>query len=185
MYAERILLMKKGIILYQSKYGATKKYADWLVEMTDFDCREVSKAALDTVEQYETIIFCGGIYASGIAGLSFLKKNIAKLKDKKILIFCVGASPYDEDALSEIKARNLTGGLQNIPLFYGRGMWDESHMTFIDRNLCKILQKSVAKKDPGTYEPWMKALMCAVGQTCDWTDKSYLTPLLESLENLT
>lgn len=24
--------MSKGIILYQSKYGATKKYEDWLVE---------------------------------------------------------------------------------------------------------------------------------------------------------
>lgn len=177
--------MNKGIIIYQSKYGATKKYADWLTEMTDFDCREVPKATLDIVKQYETIILCGGIYASGIAGLSFLKKNIAKLKDKKILVFCVGASPYDEDALNEIKAHNLTGGLQNIPLFYGRGMWDESRMSFIDRNLCKLLQKSVAKKDPDTYEPWMKALMCAVGQTCDWTDKNYLTPLLECLESLT
>ena len=26
--------MSKGIILFQSKYGATKKYADWLAEMT-------------------------------------------------------------------------------------------------------------------------------------------------------
>ena len=24
--------MSKGIILFQSKYGATKKYADWLAE---------------------------------------------------------------------------------------------------------------------------------------------------------
>ena len=33
---------------------------------------------------YDTIIFCGGIYASGIAGLSFLKKNTNQLKDKEI-----------------------------------------------------------------------------------------------------
>ena len=26
--------MSKGIILYQSKYGATKKYVDWLAEET-------------------------------------------------------------------------------------------------------------------------------------------------------
>ena len=31
--------MSKGIILYQSKYGATKKYAGWLVEETGYDCR--------------------------------------------------------------------------------------------------------------------------------------------------
>lgn len=175
--------MKKGIIVYQSKYGATKKYAEWLQDMTDFRCIQVAKAAADDVAQYETVIFCGGIYASGIAGLPFLKKNIEKFKNKKMAILCVGASPYDESAFTEIKKHNLTGDLINIPLFYGRGAWNESNMKFIDRTLCKMLQKSVAKKDPSTYEPWMKALMCAAGQNCDWTDKKYLAPLLEYLEN--
>ena len=32
--------MCKGIILYQSKYGATKKYVDWLTERTGYDCIE-------------------------------------------------------------------------------------------------------------------------------------------------
>lgn len=91
----------------------------------------------------------------------------------------IGASPYDEKAFRELKAHNLQGELAGIPLFYGRGAWDESRMTFIDRNLCRLLQKSVAKKDPSTYEPWMKALMCAAGQSSDWTDRKYLVPLAE------
>lgn len=174
--------MKKGIILYQSKYGATYKYVRWLQETTDFDCVETPKASLEQVLQYETVVLCGGIYASGIAGLSFLKKNIGSLKARKTAILCVGASPYDENALAAVRQHNLTGDLKEVPLFYGRGAWDESRMKFLDRTLCKMLQKSVAKKDPDTYEPWMKALMSAVGQTCDWTDRSYLTPLLDYLE---
>ena len=55
-------------------------------------------------------------------------------------------------------------------------------MSFKDKTLCKMLQKVVAKQDPQTYEPWQKALMCAVIQKCDWTDKKYLQPLLEWLE---
>lgn len=177
--------VKKGVILYRSKYGATKKYASWLEEATGFDCIETPNATVDAVKQYETIILCGGIYASGIAGLSFLKKNMEKLKGSKILVFCVGASPYDEGAFHEIKAHNMTGILQEVPLFYGRGMWDESRMTFVDRTLCKLLRKSVAKKDASTYEPWMRALMCAAGQSCDWTDKRYLHPLLERWKDTT
>ena len=111
-----------------------------------------------------------------------MKKNIDKLKSKKIAILCVGASPYDEGAFTAIKEYNLTGNLRDIPLFYGRGAWNESKMKFMDRTLCKMLQKSVAKKDPNTYEPWMKALMCAVGQDCDWTDKKYLIPLMDFLK---
>lgn len=175
-------IMKKGIILYQSKYGATKKYAEWLQAATNFDCGETAKAVPDEISEYGTIILCGGIYASGIAGISFLKKNIDKLKDKRIAILCVGASPYDENAFENIKTHNLTDALKGIPIFYGRGAWDESKMKFMDRTLCKILQKSVAQKDPDTYEPWMKALMCAAGQTCDWTDPKYLTPLLDYLK---
>ena len=33
----------KGIILYKSKYGATKRYAQWLSEETGFEIRENSK----------------------------------------------------------------------------------------------------------------------------------------------
>ena len=174
--------MIKGIIIYQSKYGATRKYAEWIQAMTNFHCMETSKAQVGEVAQYETILLCGGVYASGIAGLSFLKKNIDKLKKNKLAILCVGASPYDESAFAEIKAHNLTGDLRDIPLFYGRGAWNESKMKFMDRTLCKMLQKSIAKKDPRTYEPWMKALMCAAGQNCEWTDKKYLIPLMDYLK---
>ncbi len=174
--------MKKGIIVYQSRYGATEKYVRWLREITDFSCVETPKASAAVVGQYGTIVLCGGIYASGIAGISFLKKNVGKWKDRKIAVFCVGASPHDGKALEEIRARNLTGDLKGVPLFYGRGAWDESRMKLVDRTLCKLLHKAVAKRDPDTYEPWMKALMCAKGQACDWTDKGDLMPLLDFLK---
>lgn len=173
--------MNRGIIIYRSKYGATKTYAGWLQEMTGFDCVETSGASGKELEGYETVILCGGIYASGIAGISFLRKNIGRLGHKKTAILCVGASPYDDEAIREIKAYNLKEDLKDIPLFYGRGAWNESAMTFKDRTLCRLLQKAVAKKDPDTFKPWMKALMSASGKSCDWTDQKYLTPLLDYL----
>ncbi len=173
--------MGKGIILYQSKYGATLKYAKWLQEATGFDCVQTKSATLKLVCQYDTVILGGGVYASGIAGLSFLKKNMINLKGKRVLVFCTGASPYDETAISQIKKLHFKDELGGVPLVYCRGAWDEDAMTFRDRTLCRMLQKAVAKKDPSTYEPWEKALMCAVGQKCDWTNKKYLEPVLAYL----
>lgn len=174
--------MKEGIILYQSKYGAAKKYAQWLKEETGFDWNETKKATIEEAEEYETIVLCGGIYASGIAGISFLRKNRQRLQGKKTAIFCVGASPYDEGALAAIRERNFPKEDQDVPLFYGRGIWDENEMTFMDRGLCKMLQKSLAKKDRSSYEPWMEALMASAGQRCDWTDRAYLEPLIAFLK---
>ena len=113
--------------------------------------------------------------------MSFLKKNIDNLAGKRILVFCVGASPYNEKAIAQSRKLHFKGGLSEIPLVYCRGTWDEDAMTFKDRTLCKMLQKAVEKKDPNTYEPWEDALMCAVGQKCDWTDKKYLEPILQYL----
>lgn len=174
--------MSSGIIIYQSKYGATRKYVDWLKEETGYDCIEAKNARVSFVQKYDVIVLGGGVYASGIAGLQFLKKNISSLSDKKIAVFAVGASPYDEKAIMQIKELHFKDELSNVPLFYCRGAWDEAKMTFGDRTLCKMLQKAVSKQNPEQYEPWQKSLMCAVGQKCDWTDKNYLEPLLKYLD---
>lgn len=173
--------MKKGIILYRSKYGSAKKYAEWLSELTGFDCSELSGIVPNEVKQYETILLCGGVYASGVAGISFLKKNFEVLKDRKIAVFCVGASPYDPKALEELRSFNTKGKMNNIPFFYGRGVWNEDQMSLKDRILCRALKKAVSKRDPSTYEPWMKALMSAGEGNCDWTDRKYLEPVLDYL----
>ncbi len=86
-----------GIILYKSKYGSTKKYAEWIAERTGFECIKTDDADIRKVQKYDVIILGGGIYASGIAGISFLKKNISKLKDKKmsnmvLLLWCARKS---------------------------------------------------------------------------------------------
>ena len=171
----------KGIILYASKYGSTKRYAEWLAEKTGFDCVETKKAKIEDVKQYDTILLGGGIYASGIAGLSFLKKNITQLREKKVIVFCDGASPYEERAFQQIVAHNLKDSLAGLPCFYCRGAWDPDAMSLADRTLCRMLQKAVAKKKPEDCEIWEKALLEAGDQKHDWTDRSYLAPILEAI----
>ena len=86
--------MSRGIILYQSKYGATKKYVDWLVEELGYDYVETKDAKVANLLNYDVIILGGGVYASGIAGLQFLKKNIGQLTGKKIAVFAVGKEEF-------------------------------------------------------------------------------------------
>ena len=138
--------IEKGMILYQSKYGAARKYAGWLREETGFEIREVKNCKIEEVLCFERLILCSGIYASGIAGISFFQKNIEKLQGKQLFVFTVGASPYHENALKELKRKNMKGGLCAIPLFYGRGMWLEEKMTWKDRTLCRMLKRRWRKK---------------------------------------
>ena len=170
------------LVMYQSKYGATKKYAEWLAEKLSCDLIKTKDANINKVIKYDTIILGGGIYASGIAGISFLKKNYTKLKDKKIVVFAVGASPYNEEAIKNLKEHNLRDELSEISCFYCRGAWNEEKMSWKDRVLCNMLKKVVLKKDPSKYEPWEEALVEAIGSKCDWTSKENINPIIEFIE---
>lgn len=175
--------MKRGIILYRSKYGAAKRYANWLAQATGFDCVEIGKADIDAVRQVPAVILCGGIYAGGIGGIGWIQAHWQALQGCKLAVFAVGASPWDADALRELRTRNLKPPMEKIPCFYGRGVWDESVMGFRDRVLVKLLKKMTAKQDPAGYEPWQAALMSAGSGPADWTDRAYLRPLLDAIEN--
>lgn len=173
--------MSKVAVIYQSKYGSTRKYAEWLREDLSADLFETKKAKIEQIEKYDTVILGGGIYATGIAGISFLRKYYNRLKDKKIVVFAVGASPYSEKGMAELRKRNLKGRLSQIPCFYCRGAWNEEIMSWKDRMLCGLLKKAVAKKDPATYEPWEVALMETVGSSKDWTDKEQIKQIVECI----
>ncbi|MFA5522824.1 MAG: flavodoxin domain-containing protein [Tissierellales bacterium] len=174
--------MSRIVVVYQSKYGATKKYAEWLAEELSCDLIETKKTTIDKIEKYDLIILGGGIYATGIAGISFLKKYHERLKNKKIIVFAVGASPYNDKVIAALKERNFKMGLLHNPLFYFRGGWNEEIMSWKDRTLCNLLKKAVAKKDPVTYEPWETALMEAIGSNHDWTDKEAIRQIVEYIQ---
>ena len=46
----------------------------------------------------------------------------------------------------------------------------------------QAVTKGPGKKDPNTYDPSMKALMCAAGKSCNWTDRKYLDSIQNYLE---
>ena len=127
----------------------SQKYAHWLAEETGFDCVETNKAKTSQLQQYDTVILGGGIYASGILGLPFLKRNMNQLKGKKVAVFCVGASPYTEEAFQQIYSHNFKGELSGIRCFYCRGP-DLSAMSFRQDTMHNAAEGCVQRSLPPT-----------------------------------
>ncbi len=171
-----------GIIIYKSKYGSTKKYAEWLAEATGFDCVELSNFSAKDLGKYDIVVYGGGIYASGIAGISFIKKNYAVLSGKKTIVFCCGASAFDQKWFDSLRELNMKDELAKIPLYYCRGGCDLENMKFADRTLCKMLIKSLSKKDPKDMEVWETALVEAGQKKSDWTDRANLEPVIRECQ---
>lgn len=169
------------VILYKSKYGATERYAGMLAGALGCSASEIDRVDAAQLSAADSVGFAGGIYAGGISGMSRFLKLLPSLGGKRLCVLCVGASPYDESALAELRQR-CKGLPADVPLFYARGAWDEEAMSLKDRTLCKLLQKMVAKQPEGACEPWMRELLGAMGQKRDWVSEDYLPPVLNYLK---
>ncbi|MBC5997902.1 flavodoxin [Romboutsia ilealis] len=171
--------MVNTAIIYQSKYGSTEKYAKWLYEEIGGDLYKKSDVSINDLKKYDTIIYGGGLYITGIAGFSFIKNNYKYLEDKKIIVFAVGASPFDTGIIFEIKGNNFPNEMKYIPCFYFRGAFDDRKIKSGDKILILLLKKLISKKNELDYEDWEKAFIESTEDSQDWTCKEYLKPLVE------
>ncbi|MFN7250240.1 MAG: flavodoxin domain-containing protein [Anaerobacillus sp.] len=137
----------KTAVIYASKTGFTKKYAEWISEELTADMFELSEISIDKLVNYDTIIFGGGLYAVGINGINIITKNFEKLKDKKIVVFATGVSPSREEAIIEIKNKNLPGEMQkSIKYFYLRGGFEYRRLKSLDKLLMTLLKWKISAK---------------------------------------
>ena len=98
--------MKKVAIVYTSKSGHTKQYADWLLEHLGKDDADIINVATFNPTQllaYKLIIFASGVYGDKMPIMDFVKKNIMGISSAKTMFLAV--SWYTND--SEIGKQKL------------------------------------------------------------------------------
>ena len=174
----------KTIVLYKSKYGSTKAYAEWIAEDLGCDAREAKGVKVDDLLLYDTIIYGGGLYAENIAGASLITKNIEKLKDKKLVIFTTGITPlhvreyYDHEVLD----KNIKPEIrQYIKVYNFMGRMVLSELSAPHRAALKMLKKVMSgKENPTDLEKMLIELCDADG---DFTDRSAIADLVDYAKN--
>lgn len=54
--------MENGIVLYESRYGAAKQYAEWIGETLDLPVKKCSEVAAWELAAYDFIVAGSSIY---------------------------------------------------------------------------------------------------------------------------
>ncbi|MBQ3110865.1 MAG: flavodoxin [Clostridia bacterium] len=159
------------IVIYKTKYGATKKYAEWIAEELGCDMVDAKDIKIDDILKYDTIIYGGGLYAEIINGVHMLTKNMDKLKDKKIAVFTTGLTPTDcRDYYDKmVIEKNFKLGVpENVKLFNYVGKMLVSELSLVHRTALKTLKKLMqGKENPTDMEKLLIELCDADGDFCD------------------
>ncbi|WP_346869078.1 flavodoxin domain-containing protein [Clostridium sp. UBA5119] len=178
--------MNKTVVIYKSKYGSTKKYAEWIATELDADIFEASKIDVTDMQNYSTIIYGGGLYASGILGVSLITKAFDKLKDKNLVVFTVGlADPSNTKQFIPVIDKNFTKEMQDrIKLFHFKGAIDYKNLDFIHKSMMALLKNKVSKMPEDKMDDEAKIMLETYGQVVDFTDKSSIKLLIEFCNGL-
>jgi menaquinone-dependent protoporphyrinogen IX oxidase len=178
--------VNKTAVIYKSKYGSTKKYAEWIASELKSILFECSQIKPEDLLQYDTIIFGGGLYASGINGISLITKNFQTIKNKNIIVFTVGlAATEDKEIFKPIIEKNCTQELRNkIKFFHLRGGIDYKKLNFIHKPMMAMLKTMVSKKKPEEMTDEDRMMLDTYGEKVDFTDKNTIEPLISYIKNL-
>ena len=135
-----------SIIIYGSHYGTTKQYAEELSKRTNI--KVVSYEKVKQINDYNNIIYLGGLYAGGVLGMSRTLKKLNNLSNKRIILITVGlADPTDEKNINNIRnniERQVRKEIfEKANIFHLRGGIDYSKLNFVHKNMLKLLYNAI------------------------------------------
>lgn len=176
------------LITYKSFYGSSKQYALWLSEELKCQAKSLNTVSKKELAKYDLVIHGGGLYAGGISGIGFYKKNIDFLKENntKFIAFATGASPYNRKALREIEVRNFSKELSKVPYFYCEGNYDYSVMNFVHKSMMKMMNKMLTKKikESEKTDPMDTEFLSLIFSHFERCDKKWISQITDYIKTL-
>lgn len=175
--------MVKTAVIYKTKYGSTEKYARWIAEEVGGDLFKSSEITPAQLENYDMIVFGGGLYSVNILGFSLIKNNFQKIKDKKLIVFSVGVSTDTQKTAASIKNKNFTEEMQaNIHFFYLRGALNYEKMSPKHRFMMRLLKKMIEKQKTDERDEDSKSILETYGQNINFVNKDAISPIVACIK---
>lgn len=136
--------MSKAIVIYTSKRGSTKQYAEWIAEDLGCEALALSDAKDIDLYDYDCIIYGGWIRGSGIVDFDKFARMLDEELLSRLIVYGVGFA--DETAenyaqvwgysIGRIDPKNTGGSI--LYILGGRYVPDE--VTGMDKFMMKIMR---------------------------------------------
>jgi menaquinone-dependent protoporphyrinogen IX oxidase len=169
----------RGVILYKSKYGTTRQYAEWIAAALNADLFDVKDISVSKINEYDFAVLGGGMYAATVLGANL----IDKITCRQIVLFTVGLSdPATTDYSGHIKRMFPVGVPLSVKIFHFRGGINYNKLSFMHKTMMSMLVKTVQKKSVLNDEE--KLFVSSYGSEIDFCDEKTIKPLLEYIESV-
>ncbi len=178
----------KILVCYKSVTGFTKQYAEMIANEMDCAVMDFKDITIETLSQYDTVVFGGRFYAGTVDGLKKMKELITRCGVKNFVVFATGATPNSaEKIIQDAWKSNLTSDeFRSIPHFYMQGGLRYEKMPLHERLMMKavaaVKKYKVKNKKDKTEED--RELERTISNSYDISSKVYIEPLVSYLAKI-
>lgn len=174
----------KSIIIYGTHTGFSEKYALQLSKKTNIDA--VKYDEVKNINDYEQIIYIGGLYAGGVVGLKNTLKNLKSFEN--IIIISVGLADTKNttntnNIKESLKKQIPTNIYEKAKFFHLRGGIDYSKLSFKHKILMKLLYEKTKRIPMEEQTEENKNFIETYDKKVDFTDFEELNEIVKSIKN--
>lgn len=113
----------RTIVLYESKVGSTKKYAEDIAMGISAEVMPLKKFKWKKISDYDTIVFGGWVLGGKIKGIDEFLSHYHLMEDKNVLIFSSGMSYVTKESRDTLISQNLLD-MYHVRYYQFRGSFD-------------------------------------------------------------
>ena len=173
-----------GIIVYASRYGPSREYAEKLSGLTGipaFDRRRVPE-----LPKEGPVVFIGGTYAGKVADLKKTLRGFVPSKEQPVIIAAVGLSDRSEPesaaaAEAEIEKQLPPAAAAQAKIFLLRGKIDYSVLKPFHRLALALMNSMSARLPESELPPESRIITETYGKKADFTDFGALNGIMAAL----
>ena len=165
----------KILIAYQSKYGSTKQYAEWIQQDTGGDLVNIENGDKPDLARYDIIMIGSSVRVGNIVIAPFIKDHWSVMKGKKVILFTTSGTPPRHPKIQNIYGKSLPEEIRKeIKYFPLHGRISVKDLTPFDQFLMAL--GKIMEQD--------ETLNKDMGKDFDGVQRENLLPLLEYLDDV-
>lgn len=180
--------MKKAIVIYTSKRGSTKQYAEWIAEDLGCEARPLSSCGGLDLHAFDLVIYGGWIRGSGIVDFDKFARMLDDELMDRLIVFGVGFADETADNYAQVWGYSLgridPKNNHRVLLYILGGRYDPSSVSGFDRFLMKTMRTVLLSGSTTEAKPRANMMRERIDKGCDLVSRSNIRSLVKDAEKI-
>ena len=180
--------MSNSIVIYTSKRGSTKQYAEWIAEDLGCEALPLSEANGLDLHDYGCVIYGGWIRGSGIVDFDKFSKMLDDQIMKHLLVFGVGFADETAENYAQVWGYSLgkidPKNEHRVIMYILGGRYDPAAVTGLDKFLMKTMRAVLLSGSTTDAKSQANMMKERIDNGCDLVKRENIASLVKDARKI-